>query len=394
MTLLTSDSLQRIRSSCSLDAVLRFLVALAGAGRILDMVWFAIWSHQVVPWPLPGSDSAWDISPVYGCDWWFAGGALLSLASYLIWAWKGPAWGFIPLLCGTFVNPEGLPLGWGLFAIQAYILWDVILGTIPNKRFLKVIRYALQGQVCWMYLSSVLGKDIDAWWVGATALEQALLGESFTTSFGNYFAQLFDGHTLKLLTRSVILLQYSAVVLLITPFMGKTGKRVQLWWSLTMILFHVGTSLFFSITMFALTCCALVALPYRQISTTIPSYRLRSVMHASAIVLLVIGLVLGSLRTRSSLAWRVGLVQNWAVMKTPEKRGHFVVEIPSWKWNSDDLGDRWKNGFGLKFFFDRRALAKWLRPACLPGEPSISWSIWHTEHERRLYGEVLCVGTH
>lgn len=389
MSLFTTEKLRFIRQ-LQLATLARWIMAFAGIIRVLEITVYAFWTQSVVPWGLPGSSGSWHLSPIHGPDWWFLTAASLGFLSYLVWAMKGGHWGVLPLVLGPLVNQEHLPIGWGLLAIQPYVLWDIFLGSLPKLRRPRLITWLLIFQVVWIYLSSVTGKDMNYWWHNANALEQGLSGELMATSAATWLREAFSASWLQFFTRSVMLFQFSVILLIPFALLGRWGYRLSVVWSLAMIGFHITTGIFFHLNAFAIACCVMVILPFRSIEASpAPEWR-RNLFLSLSGVLLLTGFTLGALRSQSLPAWRWGLVQSWGVMKRPEMQGHMVIDIPSRQWSTEQLEHKWKYALAWKLFLDQKAFFRWLRPACEANQDKIRWEIWHTQYRKKFIGELSC----
>ena len=353
---------------------LRPFMAIAGIWRVLEILFFAYWTQSVAPFPLNASG----FHPLHGLSFELLGMGALSILTYVIWGLRGGFWAIPAFVFGGLINNFNLPLGLGILAIQPFIIWDFLAQIIP-ARFMFIWRSFALVQVAWIYLTSVTRKRLEIWWDSAGAIEQSLRGDFFPTTFGHFLGMNLSSEFMAFLSRSVVIMQAVAVFIMFLPFLGKIGMRILKVMLGIFFLFHFSSLLLFHFGAFSLACCIMVLLPFLQVTELKhPSLNVKKLLVTSSAILIIFSLVSGAVQTRSQKLWSWGIVQNWAVMRSPELKGHLVFQIDSIGWNSDKLDSDWKMALGYGLGFDEKARNNWLEKVCSQTNSKVEASIYNS----------------
>ena len=311
--------------------------------------------------------------------------ALLALtaficACYLLWAVKGGRWGWLALVAGPLMAQQGLPLGWGLLAIQPLLLLDTARSE-ASGRALPWLSLAVILQLVVMYWGSVFAKDMQPWWLRASALEEALRGSYLPTSLGHALGELLSASGLgPVLTRAVVVGQCLMPLAFVCAY-WPWGLRLYPWVQRLALGFHLLIMLLFHIAPFSLACMALWLMltpqtPAHELAGA-PMTRPARLLAGMAMGVWAIGMVAGLMQLDAPHLRRWWVAQSWRIMQRPEPAGFTTARLPARSWQL--LGEeRWQMAAAWGLASTPNLREEWLRSACQGKADKVELIVGHS----------------
>lgn len=364
----------------------RALVALAGSWRVGELLIFARDVRNGTPWPaLVATHPFYRFHPMLTpLDELYLLGAGIILG-YFLWAWRGGRWAWPAVFLGPLLDQQGLPLGWGLLAIQPLLLLDAARRDCP-RRWTGLMSIAAIAQLLMMYWGSSLNKDSTVWWENATALSDALVGDYLPTALGHVVGGALEGSTLlRLLTRLTVVAQLAVPLVFLLPLWRRFGRRAFGVCKILAIAFHLLIALLFHIVPFSLACVAFWLIVRLQVAQPAQGQQGRwaPAFFMIAFVAWGAGVLTGATRLHSDFLQRWSLTQSWRIMQRPEPRGHTLVLMPQWNVNFSG-GERWHMAASWALASTPNLRREWLLAACTKEVATSALSVRHSRRKKVL----------
>jgi|GEM_PF-4181201 len=358
----------------------RALVALAGAWRVWELLVFATDVRTATPWSAVVAEHAFYrfhpmLTPLHEL---YLLGAVITCA-YGVWAWRGGAWAWPAIFLAPLLGQQGLPLGWGLLALQPLLLLDAAQCDC-QPRLRKVLPLVMMAQLTLMYWGSAWAKDVGAWWSEANALGDALTGDYLPTFIGHAVGGWIGSTVLsEWLSRATVIAQVLMPLVFLLP--GARSFQVV---KTAAIAFHLLIAVLFHIAPFSLACVAfwLMLSPVSSARVELAKPRWRQIGALLALCLWLAGSISGTLRLHSDFLKRWSLSQSWRIMQRAEARGHGLVEMPQ-KDFSLKGERRWEMAAAFALSATPKLRREWLRAACGPEERELELIVKHSTQTKK-----------
>lgn len=372
----------------------RALVAVAGSWRVLELLSFAWDVRRSVPWSaIVPEHEFYQFHPMLSPLWQLTALGAVIMASYLLWAIKGGRWVWPALIIAPFLNQQGLPLGWGLLALQPLLLLSALRYEWPERKS-KTFSLLVFFQLTLIYWGSCFHKDLSVWWSSASALQDALNGDYLPTAFGHALGGALQGTGLAAwLTRSVVVGQFLLPLTFFLPIFTAHGVRVVSVVRSAVIASHVLILLLFHIGPFSLACIGfwLLIRPAKTISAQSPAIfdRTRRALACVAFILWGSGVVAGTWGLYQPQLSRWWISQSWRIMSRPESPGHSIVRMPRVNWALEGK-ERWEMAAAWALVSKRELRREWLRAACSTTDGSVDILLGNSLSSTMTKDVIVC----
>lgn len=358
----------------------RVVVAVAGCWRVLELLIFASDVRQATPWNALVAEHAFYrfhpmLTPLHEL---FILGSLIALA-YGVWAWRGGHWAWPAIFLAPLLGQQGLPLGWGLLALQPLLLLDAAQSHCP-QRLRKWLPLVMIFQLALMYWGSALSKDTAVWWTHGTALRDALSGDYLPTFMGHALGDwIGESFLSEWMSRATVVAQALVPFILFLP-----GQRSFQILKTLAITFHLLIALLFHIAPFSLACVAFW-LALRSPGADRPEREARSwqrIFSVVALLLWFVGATSGALRLHSDFLKRWSLSQSWRIMQRAEPRGHSLVEMPQKDFALRGQA-RWEMAAAFALSTTPKLRQEWLKAACSSADAQMLLVVKHSQQKNK-----------
>lgn len=375
-----SSFLQRWQVGLSWQA--RVLVAVAGSWRVLELLIFASDVRRATPWNAVVAEHAFYrfhpmLTPLHEL---FILGSIIVLA-YGIWAWRGGQWAWPAIFLAPLLGQQGLPLGWGLLALQPLLLLDAAQSHCP-QRLRKWLPLIMITQLVLMYWGSAFGKDAQMWWTQGSALSNALAGDYLPTFIGHALGNVIGGTLFsEWLSRATVVAQFLMPVIFFLP----SQRLFQVFKNLA-ITFHLLIAVLFHIAPFSLVCVAFwlslrsSSAVERRDAETKMSWR--TLCSGVALCVWLAGALTGTLRLHSDFLKRWSLSQSWRIMQRAEPRGHSLIEMPQKSFALQGQA-RWEMAAAFALSSTPKLRHEWLQAACGTGDTTMTLVVKHSHQKNK-----------